>query len=160
MAIETDGNQETIERPGNASTGSKSRVQSAASAARSAVDGARDKVATAYSDARDGVASAYENAREKAAVAGRKASEGIDDNPVAAVVGGLALGAVVAAVLPRTDREVKALGAVGGKLNKAAKGAVDKARDAGKAKIGELGLDQAKDTVRKLVQDAVGKTSS
>ena len=159
MAIDTETNQDRIERTGGAreasATGTRARVKHAATAARSAVDGARDRVSSAYGGARDTMADAYASAREKAGEAGRKAAGEIEENPMAAVVGGLALGAVVAVLLPRSERETKVLGRVGGKINEAAKGVVQAARDAGQAKIGELGLDRAKDTVRKLVGEVV-----
>ena len=101
------------------------------------------------------MADTYASAREKASDARRRAAEGINENPTAAIVGGIALGAVVAALVPRSDREAKALAPIGNKLNKAAKGAVAAAKSAGKEKIGELGLDRARDSVRKLVGDAV-----
>src|SRR5688572_4118714 len=67
-------------------------------AARQAFESARERTAAAYATARERAGSAYETA-------GRKTSQGIDSNPVAAVVGGLAIGALVAALLPRTSRE-------------------------------------------------------
>ena len=109
--------------------------------------------------ARERTAAAYDATRDKADQARRRAAEEIDENPIVALVGGIALGAVAAAVLPRTRREVEALGPLGNKITDAARGAVDKARSAGKEKIGELGLDRAKDSVRKLVDEAVGAAS-
>src|SRR5687768_9366690 len=75
-------------------------------AARQAFESARERTAAAYATARERAGSAYETA-------GRRTGEGIDSNPVAAVVGGLAIGAIVAALLPRTSREEELLGGVG-----------------------------------------------
>ena len=141
------------DNPGAEPAGRKGRVKAAA-------DTALEKVTNAYGDARDTMADAYLVARDKAAEAGRRAADGIEENPAVAVVGGLALGVVAAALLPQSKRETKALGAVGGKINKAAKGAVDAAREAGKAKIGELGLVSARDNVLKIVEGVTGGASS
>ena len=50
-----------------------------------------------------------------------KTGDGIDKNPLAIVLGGIALGAIVGALLPRTERETKLMGKTGKKLNKKAK---------------------------------------
>ena len=177
MAVDSERG-ETIERPsepaGKNDKGAKARARNAASAARDKVskvyggaretltdtyEGARETVSEAYSAARERTAAAYDATREKAAEARRRTAEGIDESPLVALVGGIALGAVAAAVLPRTRREIEALGPLGTKLNGAARDAVDKVRSAGKEKIGELGLDRAKDSVRKLVDEAVSAAS-
>ncbi len=177
MAIDSE-HGETIDRATEASgkkdKGAKARARSAASAARDKVthavdgaretlaetyEGARDTVSEAYSAARERTSAAYEATREKAAEARRRTADGIDENPIVALVGGIALGALAAAVVPRTRREIEALGPLGNKLSGAARDAVDKVRSAGKEKIGELGLDHAKDSVRKLVGEAVSAAS-
>jgi hypothetical protein len=106
-----------------------------AAAARQAFESARDRTAAAYATARERAGSAYETA-------GRKTSAGIDSNPVAAVVGGLAIGAIVAALLPRTGREEEYLGGVGRKINDSAREAARAAREAGKGQLDELGLSR------------------
>ncbi len=104
-------------------------------AARQAFESARDRTAAAYATARERAGSAYETA-------GRRTSEGIDSNPVAAVVGGLAIGALVAALLPRTGREDELLGSVGRKINDSAREAANAAKEAGKGQLDELGLSR------------------
>src|SRR5690349_4670858 len=126
-------------------------------AARQAFESARERTAAAYATARERAGSAYESA-------GRKASEGIDSNPVAAVVGGLAIGAIVAALLPRTSREDEMLGGVGRKIADSAREAATAAKEAGRGQLDELGL--SRDGLRSKLDDftdrAVGavKTSA
>jgi hypothetical protein len=76
--------------------------------------------------------------RERAAGAGRRAGEEIEAYPMAAVAGGLALGALVAAVLPRTEREAELLGSFGTRINDAARDATRSAVDAGRAQVEEI----------------------
>lgn len=126
-------------------------------AARQAFESARDRTAAAYVTAREKAGSAYETA-------GRRTSEGIDSNPVAAVVGGLAIGALVAALLPRTSREDEMLGPVGRKINDSAREAASAAKEAGRGQLDELGF--SRDGLRSKLDDftdrAVGavKTSA
>src|SRR5215210_4797306 len=99
-----------------------------------------DGAAEAYRAARERTVSAYEAARGTARSAGRRTVQGVGANPVAAVVGGLALGALAAALLPRTRREQAMLGDVGRRINDSAREAARAAREAGKEQIGELGF--------------------
>jgi hypothetical protein len=104
-------------------------------AARQAFENARERTTAAYAAARERAGSAYETA-------GRRTSEGIESNPVAAVFGGLAIGAIVAALLPRTRREDEMLGTVGRRINDGAREAARAARDAGKSQLDEIGLSR------------------
>jgi hypothetical protein len=117
-----------------------------------------DGAADAYRAARERTMSAYEAARGTARSAGRKTVEGVGANPVAAVVGGLALGALAAALLPKTKREQAMLGDVGRRIKDTAREAARAAREAGKEQIGELGF--SRDAVRRrldgLTDAAVG----
>src|ERR1700756_3398703 len=58
------------------------------------LDQARGAVADAYASGRDRAADAYATAREKARTAGRSAADSLDSNPMAALLGGLAIGAI------------------------------------------------------------------
>lgn len=126
-------------------------------AARQAFESARERTAAAYAAARERAGSAYETA-------GRKTSQGIDSNPVAAVVGGLAIGAIVAALLPRTSREEELLGGVGRKLTDTARDAANAAKEAGRGQLDELGLsrDGLQSRLNAFTDRAVGavKTSA
>lgn len=89
-----------------------------------------------------------------ARTAGRKAAEGVEIFPVVALVGGLAVGAVLGALLPRTRQEEELLGTLGGAINDKAKEAALAARQAGEAKLDELGIstDAAGKQVGKLIE--------
>lgn len=139
----------TDERPASASATSRGadsegREESRVPAARQAYESARERTAAAYAAARD-----------KAGSAGRRAGEGIDSNPVAAVVGGLAIGAIVAALLPRTRREDDLLGTAGRRLNESAREAARAAREAGKGQLDELGL--SRDGLRSKLDEFTGR---
>jgi ElaB/YqjD/DUF883 family membrane-anchored ribosome-binding protein len=116
------------------------------------LDQARGTVADAYASSRDRATDAYATAREKVRAAGHSATETLDSNPVAVLLGGLVIGAVIGALLPRTGQESKALGAVGEKLHGAAREAADAAREAGRSKLAEFGIsrDQARETIKSL----------
>ncbi|HET8612154.1 MAG TPA: hypothetical protein VFL92_05250 [Sphingomonas sp.] len=122
----------------------------------------RDRAADAYSAGKDRASEAYANAREKVHSAGRSTAEGIDGNPLAALIGGLAVGAAIGALLPRTEQEAKVMGKVGARLNDAAHEAADAAKQAGKDKLDELGLsrEKARDTVRSLIDGALAAAAS
>jgi hypothetical protein len=124
-------------------------------AARQAFESARDRTAAAYAAARERAGSVYETA-------GRRTSEGIDSNPVVAVVGGLAIGAIVAALLPRTRREGELLGDVGRRLNDGAREAARAARESGKSQLDELGLsrDGLRSKLDEFTDRAVGAVKS
>ena len=113
--------------------------------------------ADAYRAARDRTAAAYEGARG----AGRRAAQGLEANPVVAVVGGLALGAIAAAFLPRTRREEKLLGDVGRKITDTAREAARAAREAGREQLDQLNV---RDALRGRLDDftdrAVGAVKS
>lgn len=105
-------------------------------------------------DVREKARHAYDGARESVSTAGRRASDGIDQAPLIALGAGLAAGALIAALLPRTEAEEKLLGPVGDRLNERAKSAAGAAREAGKGRLKELGLtpDAARDSFRSVVE--------
>ena len=98
----------------------------------------RSRAAEAYESTRARTSATFAGVRERAADAGRRAGEEIEAYPMAAVAGGLALGALVAAVLPRTEREAELLGSVGTRINDAARDATRSAVDAGRAQVEEI----------------------
>lgn len=150
----------TDQRPASASATNRgadegSQESRVPAAARQAYESARERTAAAYAAAREKAGSAYETA-------GRRAGEGIDSNPVAAVVGGLALGAIVAALLPRTRAEGEYLGTAGRRLNESAREAARAAREAGRGQLDELGLsrDGLKSKLDEFTGAAVGAVKS
>lgn len=106
--------------------------------------------------ARLAASEAIGNARSNAAALGRKTSDGLNAAPLIALAGGLAVGALLAALLPRSDKERELLGGLGGRLSDGARSAAEAAREAGQAKLDELGLtrDAAGDTIRTLLAGA------
>ena len=93
------------------------------------LDSARERAITAYDSARDGTASVS-----------RMASDQLGEAPLAVIVGGIAAGAILAALLPTSRRERELLGPVTDSLKDKAAAAVSAAKDAGNARLGELGL--------------------
>ena len=117
----------------------------------------REKVGQAYDAALTKATGALDGARAQAADARERAASGIEDNPFAAVMGGLAIGLIAGAMLPRTQREAQLLGSVGKGVTDAAKTAASAARDAGKEAFDEFGLnrDAVRDQVSKLFDAAL-----
>ena len=105
---------------GGGSEGSGGRLSAATAAA-----------GDAYRSARERTSAAYSAARERAGNVGQATAERIDATPMAAVIGGLALGAIAGALIPRSERERDLLGSAGRKLNETARGAVQAAKQAG-----------------------------
>lgn len=127
----------------------RSRVRETASAARS-------KASDAYSAARERTSAAFSGASERVGRASQRTSEGIDSNPFAALVGGLAIGGLLAAVLPKTKREEEWLGEYGRRINDTARDAARAAREAGASKLDELGYNRenARQKIQSLRTDA------
>jgi len=90
--------------------------------------------------ARERAVDAYDTARDQVSAATTKAGDQIDQAPLIALVGGLAAGALIAALLPRSERETRLLAPVGGKITGSARSAIDAAKDAGRDKLNELNL--------------------
>ncbi len=76
---------------------------------------------------------------------GGTASEQIGNSPLIALAGGIALGALIAAVLPQNDRETSLLQPVGAKVTNAGRAQIDKVREASKAKVDELAGDKLRE---------------
>lgn len=114
----------------------------------------RDRAEDAYEGARERAIEAYDSARERASEAGAKAKTGIGETPLLALGGGLALGALLAALLPRTKTEDKLLGPVGERITGGAKAAADAAKEAGWEKLSELNItrDAGTSAVQSLFQ--------
>ena len=76
---------------------------------------------------------------------GGTATDKIGNSPLIALAGGIALGALIAAVLPQTDGETNLLQPVGSKMTDAGRAQLDKVRDASKAKVDELAGDKLRE---------------
>ncbi|HET7709740.1 MAG TPA: hypothetical protein VFK50_09450 [Sphingomicrobium sp.] len=114
--------------------------------------------------ARQRAIDAYDSARERVAGAGRKAGDTFSEAPLIALAGGLAAGAMIAALLPKSKAEQKLLGPVGERLTGTARAAADAAREAGSQRLEELGLtrDAGVDTIKSILKGAgdAAKTSA
>jgi ElaB/YqjD/DUF883 family membrane-anchored ribosome-binding protein len=118
---------------------------------------AREKAAKAYEKGREAAARGVQQSRDIAHNVAIKTNDGIDKNPLAIVLGGIALGAIVGALLPTTEREKKVMGKTGKKLNKKAKEMAKAAKAAGKQQVDSLGLNG--DAVREQFRDLVSKAA-
>ncbi|SEN20037.1 hypothetical protein SAMN05192583_2218 [Sphingomonas gellani] len=106
----------------------------------------RETATHAYEATRDRTLDALESGRETA----EKALAGIGSNPLAIVVGGLAVGAIAGSLIPRSAREKELLAPLGKQLGERARTAIDAAKAAGLEELNNRGLtrdgirDQAK----------------
>ena len=82
------------------------------------------------------------------------ATDTIDSAPLAVLAGGIAIGALAGALIPRSTREKELLAPVGRQLNQRATAAVAAAREAGKEEFAGLGLTKgaAKHQAKSLLQ--------
>jgi hypothetical protein len=107
---------------------------------------------------------AYDGARDSVADAGRRATDGIDEAPLVAIAAGLAAGALLAALLPRTKTETRLLRPTADRLTDTARAAATAAREAGSSRLAELGLTREKgtETLRSIFEGAsdAAKTSA
>ena len=111
----------------------------------------REGATDAYAVARERAETAYATAKTTATETGKRAQDMVEDNPVAALIGGLAIGAVIGALLPRARKESELLGGLGSRLGEAGRGQLDKlgfTPDAAREKVSKL-IDGAIDAVRK-----------
>lgn len=129
----TDTRTETTGTGTTAGTGTAGNGSAASGGGRQ-----KSRAAEAYESTRARTTAAFAGVRERAAGAGRRAGEEIEAYPMAAIAGGLALGGLVAALLPRTERENELLGGVGTRINEAARDAARSAADAGRAQVEEI----------------------
>lgn len=96
---------------------------------------------------------AYESARESVTDAGRRAADTLTEAPLIALAGGLAAGALIASLLPRTDTEDRLVRPTARRVRRSAEAAVAAARDTGTQRLGELGINRQKgeETIRSLL---------
>ncbi|HEX6071474.1 MAG TPA: hypothetical protein VFY95_00495 [Sphingomicrobium sp.] len=89
----------------------------------------------------------YENA-------GRRASDTLGEAPLIALAGGIAAGALLAALLPRTAGETRLVRPTARRVRETARAAYNAAKDTGAERLDELGLNREKgeETIRSLFQ--------
>ena len=103
------------------------------------------------------MATAYEAALEKTSGAVHGAASVLESNPIAALLGGIALGAAAGALLPRGEREKALLAPLGDKLAAAAAAAIAAGREAGTDALKGTVLD--KDALRNQVSSLFGEAT-
>ncbi|WP_448502104.1 hypothetical protein [Sphingomonas sp.] len=124
------------------------------SAQRGAVEQARDAVHDAIDKSRETASHAVDATRDTARTAAHKTEAAIEQHPIAALAGGLAIGAAIGALLPRTDAEAKHLGPLGKRISDGATAAALAARDQGKQELGALLPD--KDNAKEKAMGLLG----
>jgi ElaB/YqjD/DUF883 family membrane-anchored ribosome-binding protein len=115
------------------------------------LSGVKQSASEAYETARERTRAALTTTRESVRGAGQRTANGIDSNPVAAVIGGLAIGAVVGALLPRSQKEQALLGSTGRRITDSARQALSAARDAGRKELDEIGI--SRDGVKRRLEE-------
>ena len=105
------------------------------------------------STARQRAIEAYDSARGSVTGAGRQAVDTLTEAPLIALAGGLAAGALIAALLPRTDTEERLVRPTARRVRKSAEAAASAARQTGTQRLDELGLSREKgeQTIRSLL---------
>lgn len=103
-------------------------------------------------------AQAVETVRETAAKTARRTVDTIEGNPLSVLVGGLAVGVLAGALLPKTEREDDLLKPVGKRITQGAGMAVKAARDAGLSELAAAGISReaARQQIRKLMDGVAG----
>ncbi|MEO7864870.1 MAG: hypothetical protein ABIR63_03240 [Sphingomicrobium sp.] len=98
---------------------------------------------------------AYDQARDTVSDAGQKARDSLGEAPLIALVGGIAAGALIAALLPRTDRETELVAPTAKRIKKTARAAADAARETGSSHLSDLGISRGKgeQSLRSLLQN-------
>jgi len=81
---------------------------------------------------------------------------GFEQAPLLALAGGVAVGALLAAIIPASRRERELLSPVADRIKDRATDAIDAAKDAGQARLDELGLtrDKGTETLRSILEGA------
>ena len=104
--------------------------------------------------ARQRAIDAYESARGSVSGAGRRAADTLGEAPLIALAGGLAAGALIASLLPRSDTETRLVRPTARRVRDTARASYRAARDTGSDRLNELGLNREKgeETIRSLLQ--------
>lgn len=114
-------------------------------------------------DLRQRAVEAYDSTRESTSDATRRAGDAIEGAPLIALGAGIAVGALVAALLPTSRREREMLGPYANRVTGAARDAAGAAREAGSEKLRELGLtpdavaEKASEAAKASAEAAAGK---
>lgn len=144
----------------NGRPGVWSRMRDRASGVRSTVSeraySARERTSEKLQSARERTSEYAERARVRASEARQRAAQGYDEHPLTGALVGLAAGALIGLLLPRTSRENELLGETRDRLADAARSAARAAADTAKQQLDEKGLnvDAAKAKLAEVGQQA------
>lgn len=107
------------------------------------------------------LAKPLETARAAAADAAEKTAHAIEGNPMSVLVGGLAVGVLAGALIPRSPREGDLLRPLGHRIKQGAALAFKAARDVGIAELAQAGISRAaaRAQIGKLI-DTVGNAAT
>jgi hypothetical protein len=105
-------------------------------------------------DSRTTSDTSQQSARDRAAEAARRTAESLESNPLGIVVGGLAVGVLAGALLPRSQKEKELLAPVGKRLGDTARTAIDTAREHGRSELESRGF--TKDAAQEQVKNLLG----
>lgn len=103
--------------------------------------------------ARERAIEAYESDRSRSSDGERNFRDSLSEAPLIALAGGIAAGALIAALLPRTERETELVRPTAKRVRDTARAAYDAARETGSTKLEEAGIspDRGKATIRSLI---------
>ncbi|WP_082543322.1 DUF883 family protein [Sphingomonas sp. Leaf339] len=108
--------------------------------AASSYEQVRETASRVYHDARDRAADVYDSSKRATKDVAHRAADEIETNPFVMLIGGIAVGALVGALLPRSAKEKELLSPIGRKLGDSARQAFAAAREAGKQELDQAGL--------------------
>lgn len=125
-------------------------------------DSLRDRASHAYESAVNRAGETAETSREALRDAAHQTGDFVESNPLSVLAGGLALGAIVGALVPRSEREKDLLAPVGKKVGMAAMAAFAAAKEAGKGELADRGLtkDGAREQAKSLLQGVATAASN
>lgn len=110
-------------------------------------DNSRSETQGGATSARQRAIEAYEGTRDRAVGT-------LNEAPLIALVGGIAAGALIAALLPRTDAETRAVRPTARRIKNSAAAAAKAARETSKERFNELGFSrqEGEDTLNRFLQ--------
>jgi hypothetical protein len=105
-------------------------------------------------DEYQGEDSSSRRSRIEAFGARERVTDTLGEAPLISLAGGLAAGALIAALLPRTSAETRAVRPTARRVKETARAALDAAKSTGTGRLNELGLNREKgeETIRSLFQ--------
>jgi len=134
-------------------TDAHTKIQQTETRIREGYDSVRETASRVIHDAGDKASEALDASRETA----KRTVHNLESNPLGILVGGLAVGALAGALIPRSAREKQLLAPLGKRLGETALAAIAAAKAAGQSELGELGLtrDNAKGQAKGLLEGVV-----